>query len=374
MNGCTDPRDDDGVLVLPVNRTMRAVLLTGHGGLDKLEHRDDVPVPMPGPGEVLIQVGACGMNNTDVNARTGWYAKTVSAATGEDHATPDQDGGWGDSLSFPRIQGADPVGRVVAVGDRVGDARIGQRVLVDAWLRDPGGLLERARYLGSEVDGGYAEFVAVPASNAHPIESDLSDVELATFPCSYATAEHMLQRALVEEGQWVLVTGASGGVGGALVQLARRRGARVLAVTSAAKAAAVRAIGAHEVLDRARPDLDAAVLDLTGGVDVFADVVGGESFGPLLETIRRGGHYTSAGAIAGPIVSLDLRTLYLRDLTLHGATVLGAEVFAKLVSTIERGEVKPMVAATFPLDQMAEAQAAFMKKKHVGAVVIEIER
>ncbi len=352
---------------------MRAVLLTGHGGLDQLEYRDDVPVPSPRPGEVLIEVAACGMNNTDVNARTGWYAKTVSTATGEDHATPDTGGGWGDSLSFPRIQGADPAGRIVAVGDCVAVARIGQRVLVDAWLRDPSGLLARARYLGSEVDGGYAEFVSVPASNAHPIESDLSDVELATFPCSYATAEHMLHRAGVEEGQWVLVTGASGGVGGALVQLAKRRGARVLAVTSATKTAAVRAIGADEVLDRARHDLDKAVLDVTGGIDVFADVVGGESFGPLLETVRRGGHCTTAGAIAGPIVSLDLRTLYLRDLTLHGATVLPAEVFANLVRYIERGEVQPVVAATFPLHRMAEAQAAFMKKEHVGAMVIQIE-
>ncbi len=353
---------------------MRAVLLTGHGGLDQLEYRDDVPVPELSAGDVLIEVTACGMNNTDINTRTGWYSKAVTSATGEATAASDIDGSWGGGLIFPRIQGADPAGRIVAVGAGVDAARIGERVLLDAWLRDPDGVLENARYLGSEVDGGYAEYVKVPAHNAHLIETDLSDIELASFPCSYATAEHMLHRAGVASGQWVLVTGASGGVGGALVQLAKRRDAHVIALTSAAKAEAVEALGADMVLDRDLEHVDQAVLEATGGVDVFADVVGGRGFAPLLETIRRGGHYSTAGAIGGPIVSLDLRTLYLNDLTLHGATVLPPEVFSNLVSYIEKGEIKPIVAQTFPLAQMVEAQEAFLTKTHVGAIVIEVKQ
>ncbi|CAN5786319.1 alcohol dehydrogenase family protein [soil metagenome] len=352
--------------------TMRAVVLTGHGDLDVLEYRTNVPIPSPGADEVLIAVSACGMNNTDINTRTGWYSKMVTSGTGTDAAQSAADGSWGGGLEFPRIQGADPIGRIVAVGADVATDRVEQRVLVDGWLRDPAGSLERTGYLGSEIDGGYAEYVAVPARNAHRIDSDLSDVDLASFPCSYATAEHMLHRADVRDGQWVLVSGASGGVGGALVQLARRRGARVVALTTPAKRAAVADLGADVVLDRSRGDLDAAVVDATGGVDVFADVVGGESFAPLLETIRRGGHYVTAGAIAGPIVSLDLRTLYLHDLTLHGATVLPPEVFANLVGYIERGEIAPVVAQTFPLEELAEAQTAFMAKDHVGAIVIEV--
>jgi NADPH:quinone reductase-like Zn-dependent oxidoreductase len=355
-----------------IGATMRAMVLTGHGGLDALEYRTDVPVPDPGSADVLIEVSACGMNNTDINTRTGWYAKAVTSGTGLDTAQTVADGSWGGGVSFPRIQGADPVGRIVAVGGDVSPDRIGQRVLVDGWLRDPGGVLERARYLGSEIDGGYAEYVAVPADTAHQIDSDLTDVELASFPCSYATAEHMLHRCAVGKGQWVLVSGASGGVGGALVQLARRRGAQVVALTTAVKRDAVEDLGADVVLDRSRADLDAAVGEATGGVDVFADVVGGEWFAPLLETIRRGGHYVTAGAIAGPVVSLDLRTLYLHDLTLHGATVLPPEVFANLVGYIERGEVAPAVAQTFPLDQMARAQTTFAAKQHVGAIVIEV--
>jgi NADPH:quinone reductase-like Zn-dependent oxidoreductase len=332
---------------------MRAVVLTGHGGPEVLEFRDDVPVPEPGPGEVLVEVSACGMNNTDINTRVGWYGG----------------GSWGGGLEFPRIQGADPVGRIVAVGHGVAEEMVGRRVLIDGWLR--GERLEEARYLGSEVDGGFAEYVAVPVTNAHPIETPLSDVELASFPCSYATAEYMLHRAGVREDHWVLVTGASGGVGGALIQLARRRGARVIALTSQAKIDAIE--GAEVVLDREASDLAASIRSVSdGGVDVFADVVGGDLFATLLETVRRGGHYTAAGAIAGPIVSLDLRVLYLHDLTMHGATVLPPEVFSNLVGYIERGDIRPIVAATYPLKRIHEAQEAFVAKKHVGAIVIEI--
>lgn len=339
-------------MVIP--RVMRAAVLTGHGGPEMLQLRDDVPVPSPGPHEVLVEVGACGMNNTDINTRIGWY----------------RGGSWGGGIDFPRIQGADPVGEVVATGEMMSDDRIGQRVLVDAWLR--GDQLEDARYLGSEIDGGFAEFVAVPAANAYPIESELSDVELASFPCSYATAEHMLQRAGVHEGQWVLVTGASGGVGGALIQLAKRRQARVVALTSAAKLEAVTSEGADVVLDRSAPDVAGAVLAASGGVDVFADVVGGDLFGPLFETIRRGGHYTTAGAIGGPLVSLDLRTLYLHDLTMHGATVFPPQVFANLVGYIAGAEIRPIVADTYPLEDIHRAQEAFLRKEHVGAIVIEV--
>lgn len=352
---------------------MRAVVLNGHGGLDQLEFRDDVPVPTLDPDDVLIRVRACGMNNTDINTRIGWYSKSVVAATSETGNNTEADGSWGGGLSFPRIQGADPAGRIVAVGANVSTARVGERVLVDAWMRDPDGDLEQAGYLGSERDGGYAEFVSVQSANAYVIESDLTDIELASFPCSFATAEHMLERARVEAGQWVLVSGASGGVGGALVQLAKRRGAQVVAIAGTTKLDAVQALGADVTIARQGDDVAAAVLDLVGKVDVFADVVGGPSFGPLLEIVKRGGHYATAGAIGGPIVELDLRTLYLHDLTMHGATVLSPHVFANLVSYIERGEVRPIVAKTFPLVHMREAQETFMAKNHVGAIVIEID-
>jgi NADPH:quinone reductase-like Zn-dependent oxidoreductase len=177
----------------------------------------------------------------------------------------------------------------------------------------------------------------------------------------------MLTRARVAAGETVLVTGASGGVGSAAVQLARRRGAQVVAVASAAKAAAVASLGARKVLGR-----DADVLAELGpeSVDAVIDVVGGPSFPRLLEVLKRGGRYAVAGAIAGPTVELDLRTLYLKDLRLLGCTILDPEVFGNLIAYIERGEIKPLVSATYPLREIVAAQKDFLSKAHAGKIVL----
>ncbi len=368
---------------------MTALHLLGNGGPEMLELRHDVPVPSPADDEVLVRVRACAMNNTDVNTRVGWYSKAVTGATDTEGFATDEsvgdvsdDGTWGgDGLTFPRIQGADPCGEVVAVGADADAGLIGRRVLADGWIRDAADPSDRSKagYLGSERDGGYAQYCTIPAVNVYPVDPvdgpplDLTDAELASFPCSWATAEHMLTRPAVGPDDTVVVTGASGGVGSALVQLARLRGARVVAVTSAAKFDAVSAMGADVCIDRDANDLAGAVLEAAAGrVDVLADVVGGPDFAPLLEVVRRGGRYTTAGAIAGPIVDLDLRTLYLNDLELFGCTVYEPPVFEALVGYIQRGEVRPVVAATWPLSDFGAAQEAFTAKSHVGAMVIEI--
>ncbi|MEQ1699237.1 MAG: alcohol dehydrogenase family protein [Ilumatobacteraceae bacterium] len=332
---------------------MRAVLLTGHGGYECLDIRDDVPVPTPGPGELLVRVGAAAVNNTDVNTRVGWYAG----------------GGWTGSFTFPRIQGIDACGEVVAAGGAADTSLIGRRVLVEPCWRSPDEPLSAARFFGSEVDGAFAEFAVVPARHAHPIDSELSDIELASFPCSYSTAENMLVRSAVAAGERVLVTGASGGVGSAAVQLAVARGATVTAVAGSAKHDEVRSLGAASALDR-----DVDLLGALGpdSFDVVIDVVGGDRWPQLLDVLRPGGRYATAGAIAGPEVALDLRTLYLKDITLMGCTVLGDGVFAGLVRRIERSEVRPLVAATFPLDQIVAAQELFLTKQHVGKIVLQV--
>jgi len=250
-------------------------------------------------------------------------------------------------------------------------------VLVDPWLRDPADPANRelAGYLGSERDGGFAEYCSVPAVNVHPIDSDLSDAELATFACSWSTAEHMLQRVVFRAGQSIAVTGASGGVGSALVQLAKRRGGRVVAIAVTSKLELVEQLGADAVVDRSASTVAQAAVVANGGrFDVVADVVGGEDFPGWLDGLRRGGRYVSSGAIAGPVVTLDLRTLYLNDLELYGATVFDRQVFADLVGYIERGEVRPVLAMTYPLERIGDAQAAFQRKQHVGNIVLQIAR
>jgi NADPH:quinone reductase-like Zn-dependent oxidoreductase len=350
-------------------KTMKAVVLTGHGGIDKLVYREDVPVPTPAAGEVLIEVSACGMNNTDVWVREGAYGTEQ-----DPHAVSSwRCRGSEPTLTFPRIQGTDTVGRIVAVGAGVPQARIGERVMVDFSIYNAeDDSLAEIDYMGHGRDGGYAEYMALPAENAHHVDTDLSDAELATFCCAYLTGEHMLDRAGVSAGERVLITGASGGVGSGLIQLCRARGAIPYAIAGAGKEQAVKDIGAEAVITRETGDLVAAVADAVGGkpIDVVADLVGGPMFNDLLRILRPEGRYTTAGAIAGPVVQLDLRTMYLKHLQLHGSSQGTRGAFRRLIRYIEEGRIRPLLAGTYRLSDFHRAQSDFMAKSFVGKLVV----
>jgi NADPH:quinone reductase-like Zn-dependent oxidoreductase len=360
-----------------IPKTMKAMVLHGHGGLDQYKWHDTWPTPTPRARQVLIKVAACGLNNTDVNTRSGWYSKAVSeATTGATQTEPDADDpAWsGAPVTFPRIQGADVCGHVVAAGTQADQGLIGKRVIADNWLRDWDDPLDKTKtgYFGSEADGGFSEYTVIDHRNVAAIDSPLSDAELATFSCSYSTAEGMLARAHVGPDDRVLITGASGGVGSALIQLARRRGAYVIALASEPKHAALRALNPDALLPRAPANLRAELQSATGSgqVDVVADIVGGPGFADIIDVLARGGRYTCSGAIAGPMVTLDLRTLYLRDLTFTGSTVIAPQVFTDLVGYIERGDIRPMLAATYALHDLPAAQTAFIAKNHTGNIVV----
>ena len=358
LAGCASPDD---------RATMMAVVTTGTGGYDRLEVRQ-VPIPVPGPGEVLLSVLAAGVNNTDINTRLGWYAGSVKDGTAATTVDADrQGGGWNGTTPFPLVQGADCCGRVVSVGPGGDGGRIGERVLVRSCMRKSGFDRMDTVWLGTDFDGAFAQYVRVPEGEAFTVDCDWSDAELAAIPCAYGTAENMVRRAGVSRGDRVLVPGASGGVGSALVQLLRRRGAEVTAVTSPSKHEAIAKLGAARVLTR--DDDPVAVLG-ADSVDVVIDNVGGPGFGTMLKLLKRGGRYVTSGAIAGPVVELDLRDMYLKDITLVGCTAWDAPVFPDLVSYIEKDEIRPLLAATYALDRIAEAQRAFQEKHHIGKIVL----
>ncbi len=339
---------------MSIPQRMTAVQLHGHGDSNQLHYTETVPVPEISAQDVLIKVGASSVNNTDINTRTGWYSRSEAET------------GWsGVAMQFPRIQGADCCGRIVAVGDSVDSQRIGERVLVrtmQAPTRIDGHDVPVT--LGSEIDGGFAQFVSVRSTEAFVIRSSLSDEELATFPCAYSTAEGLLQRAGVTNDR-VLVTGASGGVGSAVVKLAAMRGATVVAIARTPHHNAIVELGATETIDRETDDLAKVASD---SVDAVIDVVGGEQFSDMIRVLRPHGRYATAGAVAGPLVELDLRDLYLKDLTLLGCTFHSKSIFTDLIGYIESGELRPTVAATYPLDQIKQAQQRFLKKDFIGKI------
>ncbi|TXR53032.1 alcohol dehydrogenase family protein [Reinekea thalattae] len=360
--------------VKPEDTTMKAVVTMANGGYEQLNYTD-VPMPKPLAGEVLVQVLAAGVNNTEINTRLGWYSSKVTQGTDALNANDDEkssaaeelDGGWNEQTPFPFIQGTDCCGRIVAVGEGVDPTRIGERILIRACIRRDNWQSLENIWMASDFDGAFAQFVKITASEAFAVECDWSDAELGTIPCAYGTAENMVHRAGVAKGEHVLVAGASGGVGSAVVQLAKRRGAKVTAIVGKDKMDMLKELGVDQVIER-----NADLVEVLGdkSVDVVIDNVAGEAFTQMSVVMKRGGRYASSGAIAGPLVTLDMRNFYLKDLTFIGCTAWDEPVFPNLVSYIERGEIKPLLAKTYPLADIVNAQKAFTEKKHVGKFVL----
>ncbi|MCE9663302.1 zinc-binding dehydrogenase [Halomonas sp. M5N1S17] len=363
-----------------VLETMAAMLLTGHGGLDKLVYRDDVATPRPGPGEVLVRVTATAKNNTDRKAREGLYP------TKEKGEVTSFAMGGSPTLTFPRIQGADVAGRVAAVGEGVDPQRIGQRGLLDFNLypdarRDINLMPD---YYGHGADGGYAEYVAVPSDQFHHVANpELADAELAAMGmCSYQTGYHMMTSAKVTAGERVLVSGASGGVGTALIQLCRIVGAIPYAVSQPDKADALLALGAEAVIDRGDlPTFVDRVLETTGGapIDAVMDLVGGEMTDRFIDTMivdmKRRSTYprlSIAGASGGNLSEIMWTRIYLYQMQIFGVSHGTREEAEQLVAWIRTGQLKPVLHAAFKLSDLHEAETYFVNRgsNYLGKIVI----
>ncbi len=345
---------------------MAGVQLVEHGGPEMLVWNPAIPVPAPGPGEALIKVLAAGVNNTDINTRIGWYSKSVTGPTdavgNEDRI---EDGGWAGALPFPLIQGGDMCGEVMALGHEGSAIAIGARVICPtnqpvSTQAEP----VKIRVIGSEYNGAFAQYCVVPVDQLYDVTaSPLSDVEIGAMPCAFGTAMGLLMRAGVSIGDHVLVTGASGGVGMAAVMIAKLMGAEVTGVSSASKAADVQRAGADQVIGRDQ-------VPAAQAYTVVIDLVGGAGWGALIDALKPGGRYAVAGAIGGPMVEADLRSIYLNDLTIFGCTHQSKEVFAALVDLINQGALRPLISKTYPLKDIATAQADFTSKRYPGKLVL----
>ncbi|MFC3392855.1 zinc-binding dehydrogenase [Aidingimonas halophila] len=359
---------------------MAAMVLTGHGGIDKLVYRDDVPIPSPDSNDVLVKVTATAKNNTDRKAREGLYPTDE-----QEDVTSFQIGG-SPTLTFPRIQGADVVGRIVAVGNDVDAGRIGERGLLDFNLyadKRPDINLT-PDYYGHGADGGFAEYVAVPADQFHKVDNpELADAELAAMGmCSYQTALHMLNAAGVTAGERVLVTGASGGVGTALIQLCRILGAVPYALSQRDKADALRALGAEAVLDRGdMSDFTDRVRALTGDrpIDAVMDLAGGEMTDHFIDTMIFDMHardtyprLSIAGASAGNVSEIMWTRIYLYQVQLFGVSHGTRQEAEQLVAWIREGQLKPVLHAAFRLSDLHTAERYFVERSrnYLGKIVI----
>lgn len=361
-----------------IPNTMKAMVLTGHGDVDKLAYQD-VPVPSPGPGEVLVQVTATAKNNTDRKAREGLYpTKKGEVASFRMGGKP--------TLVFPRIQGADIAGRVVAIGDGVAASRIGERGLLDfnIYADSRRDINLTPDYFGHGADGGYAEYVALPSDQFHHIaNAELADAELASLGmCSYQTAMHMLTSAKVQAGERVLVTGASGGVGTALIQLCRIMGAIPYALSKQGKAPALLDLGAEAVLDRT--DMDTftdRVKAATGGppIDAVMDLVGGDMTDAFIDTMifdmnARSSYprLSIAGASGGNISEILWTRIYLYQVQIFGVSHGTREEAEQLIAWIREGQLKPVLHGAFRLSDLHRAEAYFVDRgsNYLGKIVI----
>jgi NADPH:quinone reductase-like Zn-dependent oxidoreductase len=363
-----------------IPETMKAMVLTGHGGIEKLEYSETMPTPKPGPGQVLVQVTATAKNNTDRKAREGLYPTKDKG-----DVTSFQMGG-SPTLTFPRIQGADVVGHVVATGEGVSQGRIGERGLLDfnLYADDRQDINLTPDYYGHGADGGFAEYIAVPSDQFHQVENaELADAELASMGmCSYQTAMHMLTSARVKAGERILVTGASGGVGTALLQLCRIMGAVPYALSQGDKADALTALGAEAVLDRSdMANFTERAKAVTGGhpFDAVMDLAGGEMTNAFIDAMifNMNGRddyprLSIAGASAGNISEIMWTKIYLYQVQVFGVSHGTREEAEQLVAWIRSGQLKPVLHGAFRLSELHRAERYFVDRgsNYLGKIVI----
>lgn len=320
----------------------------------------EVPLPEPGPGEVRLQVAAAALNHLDVWVRRGLPIQTT----------------------MPHVGGADVAGVVDALGTGVTAVRIEDRVVVNPSLwcgacewcaRGQHPLCLTYRILGEHVQGGFAEFVVVPARNLYPVPAGYPMETAAAAPLAFLTAWRALaKRARLTAGESVLITGASGGVATAAIRIARHLGARVYAVTSGDNVERVRSLGADVVYDRDEVDFGKGVWRDTGrrGVDVVLDSVGQATWPRVVRSAARGGRIVVYGATTGPALETDGRVLFWKQLDVLGTTMSTHAEFEEVMELVFSGALEPVIDVVWPLDRARDAHERLEAGAQFGKIVL----
>ena len=342
---------------------MKAVVFHEHGGVDKLKFTD-IPTPEIQANEALVRMRACAINHLDIWVRQGMP---------------------GTRIPLPHVLGCDTAGIVERVGKEIADVRAGQKVLIAPGLScgqcrhcESGwdSMCEDYKIMGYQVDGGYAEFVKCPARNIIPVSDRWSFEEWAAVPLVFLTAWHMLiTRAGLKAGETVLVHAAGSGIGSAAIQIAKSQGATVVTTASGQeKLAKAKALGADHVIDYSKEDFSKVVRRLTGGkgVDVVFEHIGPETWEKSLASLSRLGRLVTCGATSGPTVSMDLRFVFVRQLSITGCYMGGVKELVEVLKWVEAGKIRPVVDKVFPLAQAAAAQQRMLDRRNFGKIVLKV--
>lgn len=342
---------------------MKAIIFHEQGGIDKLCY-EEVPVPVITSSEVLVRVKACAVNHLDIRARRD-----------RPEVQP-----------FPHILGSDISGDVVEVGTEVQNITVGDRVVLSPCipceqcpdcLNGDENMCDFQELLGFQTNGGYAEYVKVPAKNVIQISADLSYVNAAAIPIAYLTAWHMLvTRAQVRPGDDVLILSAGSGVGSAGLQIAKLCGARVFATASTdEKLERARRMGADFTINYTQTEFSEAVLDATAGrgVDVVFEHVGAATWSQSVTSLAKKGRLVSCGATTGNIGEIDIRKMYQKQLTIMGSALGTTSELQTIIRLADQGKLTPIIARVLPLQAAAEAHRLIEARENFGKVCLQPE-
>lgn len=340
---------------------MRAVVFEEHGSTEQLKYTY-VPTPRPGPHEVVVKVGACALNHLDL-----WTLMGMP----------------GMKISMPHILGCDIAGEVVETGSKVRGIPLHKPVVLspgrpcgkcghcrDGW----DSLCDQYKITGYQVDGGYAEYVCVPAANVIRVSSKLTYEEWAGISLVSLTAWHMLvTRAGLKKKETVLIHSAGSGVGSASIQIAKWLGAHVITtVGSDEKIKRAKALGADEVINYEKKDFAAEVKKMTHsrGVDVVLEHIGPATFGKSLAVLAKKGRLVTCGVTSGQTTQIDLRFLFARQLSITGCYMGGLNELRKVISLVEKGKLKPVIDKVFPLREAKHALERMKDRSNFGKIIL----